>query len=117
MTSPPLPPPASASTAKTDALIEWLQHAWAAARTPAPGNDSAPAAPTIGAGLTHLMRRAILDRVVPPAHRLPSTRTLAQALGIARNTVVPVYDQLRAEGFVLRETRELRYLAFPWALK
>ena len=87
-----------ASTAPThlsgDALVDWLQHAWA---HPADGE----AALAIGARLTQQIRRAILERVVPPAHRLPSTRTLAQALGIARNTVVPVYEQLRAEGFVV----------------
>ncbi|HYP33297.1 MAG TPA: PLP-dependent aminotransferase family protein, partial [Burkholderiaceae bacterium] len=87
-----------ASTAPThlsgDALVDRLQHAWA---HPADGE----AALAIGARLTQQIRRAILERVVPPAHRLPSTRTLAQALGIARNTVVPVYEQLRAEGFVV----------------
>ncbi len=97
MTSPP--PPARAATAGADVLIDWLQHAWAAA--PATGGTDTPAAMTIGTRLTHLMRRAILDRVVAPAHRLPSTRTLARALGVARNTVVPVYEQLRAEGFVV----------------
>ncbi len=77
-----------------DALVDWLQHAWA---HPAPDE----AGTQIGARLTQQMRRAILERVVPPAHRLPSTRALARALRIARNTVVPVYEQLRAEGFVV----------------
>ena len=86
-------PPASVHL-PADALVDWLQHAWA---HPAAGDG----APAIGARLTQLIRRAILDRVVPPAHRLPSTRTLAQALRIARNTVVPVYEPLRAEGFVV----------------
>ena len=77
-----------------DTLIDWLQHAWA---HPAGDEASLP----IGARLTQLLRRAVLERVVPPAHRLPSTRALAQALRIARNTAVPVYEQLRAEGFVV----------------
>jgi GntR family transcriptional regulator/MocR family aminotransferase len=81
------------ATARTDALVDWLQHAWVAGQ--------ADAGASIGARLTQLMRRAILDRVVPPAHRLPSTRALAGALRVARNTVVPVYEQLRAEGFVV----------------
>ena len=76
-------------TARDDALLDWLRHAWEA--------DAAP----IGARLTALLRRAILERVVPAAARLPSTRALADALRIARNTVVPVYEQLRAEGFVV----------------
>jgi len=84
----------TAANAPVDTLIDWLQHAWA---HPAPGDDGA----SIGARLTQLLRRAILDRVVPPAHRLPSTRALARALRVARNTVVPVYEQLRAEGFVV----------------
>ena len=96
-TAPPSPT-VSASIAKTDALIDWLQHARAPAV--APGTDAGAPMP-IGAALTRLLRRAILERVVPPAHRLPSTRTLARALRIARNTVVPVYEQLRAEGFVV----------------
>src|SRR3954470_5742473 len=90
--------PSMAPTAPThlsgDALVDWLQHAWA---HPAPDE----AGTQIGARLTQQMRRAILERVVPPAHRLPSTRALARALRIARNTVVPVYEQLRAEGFVV----------------
>jgi len=91
---PSTSPSPTAATARADALVEWLQHAWA---EPAEGDAGLP----IGARLTQLIRRAILDRVVPPAHRLPSTRALAQALRIARNTVVPVYEQLRAEGFVV----------------
>ena len=89
-----MPSPSNATAARADALVDWLQHAWSA-------DDPDAAAAPIGARLTQLMRRAILDRVVPPAHRLPSTRTLALALRIARNTVMPVYEQLRAEGFVV----------------
>src|SRR3954470_19071425 len=87
----PAPPPATPSAARQDALVDWLQHAW-----PEAGRDEA-----IGTRLTQLLRRAILEGVVPAAHRLPSTRMLGRALGIARNTVVPVYEQLRAEGFVV----------------
>ena len=87
-------PAANASTAPADTLVDWLQHAW---EHPAGADADTP----IGTRLTQLMRRAILDRVVAPAHRLPSTRTLAQALRVARNSVVPVYEQLRAEGFVV----------------
>jgi GntR family transcriptional regulator/MocR family aminotransferase len=49
------------------------------------------------------LRLAILDRRVKPGARLPSTRTLATALGLARNTVHGAYDQLIAEGYL--ETR------------
>jgi GntR family transcriptional regulator/MocR family aminotransferase len=91
MPARPTPSPARPATARQDALVEWLQQAWPAAVD----------AGAIGARLTQLLRRAILEGVVPAAHRLPSTRALGRALGIARNTVVPVYEQLRAEGFVV----------------
>lgn len=42
----------------------------------------------------------ILDGRYTPASRLPSSRQLAADLGISRNTVNAVYDQLKAEGFV-----------------
>ena len=82
------------SPTSADSLVDWLQHAWA---HPSGHEGRLP----IGARLTQLLRRAILERVVAPAHRLPSTRALARALRIARNTAVPVYEQLRAEGFVV----------------
>jgi GntR family transcriptional regulator/MocR family aminotransferase len=82
------------NAASEDALMDWLRHAWT---HPAAGD----VATTIAARLAQLLRRAILERVAPPAHRLPSTRALAQALRVARNTVVPVFEQLRAEGFVV----------------
>jgi GntR family transcriptional regulator / MocR family aminotransferase len=84
----------AAPAAPVDALVDWLQHAWS-------NPDAAEAGLAIGARLAQLIRRAILDRVAPPAQRLPSTRALARALRVARNTVVPVYEQLRAEGFVV----------------
>ena len=84
-------PPTAPGRARRDALLDWLQQAW-------PTAD--PAAP-IGARLARLLRRAILEGAAPAAHRLPSTRALGAALGVARNTVVPVYEQLRAEGFVV----------------
>jgi GntR family transcriptional regulator/MocR family aminotransferase len=92
----PVPSTARAG-AKADMLIEWLQPEWLAAAS----RGAEGPAPTIAARLTMLLRRAILEGVVPPEHRLPSTRTLALALDIARNTVVPVYEQLTAEGFVV----------------
>ena len=47
------------------------------------------------------LREAILDGRLAAGTPLPATRTLAQAQGIARNTVVAAYDQLMAEGYVL----------------
>jgi len=46
------------------------------------------------------IRRAILDGVLPPGTRLPSSRTLAADLGVSRTTTVLALDQLIAEGYV-----------------
>src|SRR5689334_15373949 len=52
------------------------------------------------AGLEQALREAIrLGRLVPGA-RLPSSRALAQKLGIARGTVTQAYEQLSAEGYL-----------------
>jgi GntR family transcriptional regulator / MocR family aminotransferase len=47
------------------------------------------------------LRSAILDGRMPAGSTLPATRRAAAALGIARNTVVAVYDLLIAEGYAL----------------
>src|SRR5690606_26236423 len=47
------------------------------------------------------LREAILAGRLRPGERLPSTRTLAAELGVARNTVVLAYAQLRTEGYVV----------------
>lgn len=49
------------------------------------------------------MRGLILKRSLRPGASLPSTRLLAGDLGVARNTVIAVYEQLEAEGYI--ETR------------
>jgi GntR family transcriptional regulator / MocR family aminotransferase len=46
------------------------------------------------------VRRLILDGVVPPGSRLPATRTVAARLGVSRSSVVAVYEQLLAEGYL-----------------
>jgi GntR family transcriptional regulator / MocR family aminotransferase len=57
------------------------------------------------AGLTQTLqqqlRAAIVDGRLVAGAQLPATRSVAAALGIARNTVVTVYDRLIAEGYVL----------------
>lgn len=45
------------------------------------------------------LRRRISDGSLELGTRLPSSRALAQDLGVARSTVVTAYDQLVAEGF------------------
>jgi GntR family transcriptional regulator/MocR family aminotransferase len=52
-------------------------------------------------GLEHALREAIRDGRLAPGVRLPSTRTLAVELGLARGTVSAAYDQLVAEGHLV----------------
>jgi GntR family transcriptional regulator/MocR family aminotransferase len=47
------------------------------------------------------MRAAILDGRLQAGLRLPSTRALAEAHAISRNTAVAAYDLLRAEGYLI----------------
>jgi GntR family transcriptional regulator/MocR family aminotransferase len=52
-----------------------------------------------------MMVGAILDGHLPPGTALPSSRDLAEALGLARNTVVLAYQQLVAESYLLSRER------------
>lgn len=58
-------------------------------------SDGTPLFSQVYAGL----RSAILSGVLPAGGRLPSTRDLADQLGISRTVVLLAYDQLLAEGF------------------
>jgi GntR family transcriptional regulator/MocR family aminotransferase len=51
--------------------------------------------------LTHI-RRLIADGALAPGDRLPSTRTLAEEVGLSRSTVEVVFDDLVAAGLVER---------------
>ncbi|MGH6944559.1 MAG: GntR family transcriptional regulator, partial [Geminicoccaceae bacterium] len=46
------------------------------------------------------IREAILDGRLRPGLRLPSSRWLAQELGVSRNTVLLAFEQLGAEGYL-----------------
>ena len=46
------------------------------------------------------LRRSILNGQMAPGAALPATRALAGEYGVARGTVVAVYEQLRAEGYL-----------------
>lgn len=50
--------------------------------------------------LAETLRGAINNGQLPPLTTLPSTRVLAQDLGLSRGVVVDAYAQLAAEGFV-----------------
>jgi len=57
------------------------------------------------------LREAILDGRLRPELRLPSTRALAAALGISRNTVLAAYDLLLSEGYLLVRPGSGTYVA------
>lgn len=46
------------------------------------------------------IKRNIMDGNFSTGERLPSTRVLAQSLGVSRNTIDRCYEQLRAEGYI-----------------
>lgn len=58
-----------------------------------------------------LLRQAILDGTLVCGARLPASRTVAAALGIARNSVIFAYEQLNAEGFLVSDRRATRVAA------
>jgi GntR family transcriptional regulator/MocR family aminotransferase len=56
--------------------------------------------PGLRAGLTDALREAVRSGRLVPGTRLPSSRSLAADLGIARNTVADSYAELVAEGWL-----------------
>jgi GntR family transcriptional regulator / MocR family aminotransferase len=48
------------------------------------------------------LRLAILEGQLKKGAKLPSTRALADELGVSRNTILNAYDQLAAEGYLER---------------
>lgn len=59
-----------------------------------------PAQP-VGRALEHALREAIRSGRLATGTSLPGTRSLAGDLGVARGTVVQVYSQLMAEGWLV----------------
>src|SRR5215218_6403627 len=57
------------------------------------------------------IRRDILQGRLSPGDRLPSTRTLAEDLRVARNTVMTAFDKLRLEGYVVGQVGGGTYVA------
>ena len=61
-----------------------------------------------------LMRDRILHGQMPAGQRVPSTRTMALALGVARSTIINAYDRLKAEGYLQSAAgAATRVAAFP----
>ncbi|WP_445529543.1 MocR-like pyridoxine biosynthesis transcription factor PdxR [Streptomyces cyslabdanicus] len=59
-----------------------------------------PAGPGLRRGLTDALREAVRTGRLAPGTRLPSSRTFAADLGVARNTVADAYADLVAEGWL-----------------
>jgi GntR family transcriptional regulator/MocR family aminotransferase len=71
---------------------------------------------TLQVQLRGAIAQAVLDRRLPPGAMLPSSRRLAEILGISRNTVILAYDLLAEEGFIKAESRS-RHTVDPAALE
>ncbi|WP_031229928.1 GntR family transcriptional regulator, partial [Streptomyces niveus] len=56
--------------------------------------------PGLRTGLMDALREAVRTGRLTPGTRLPSSRTLAADLGMARNTVADAYAELVAEGWL-----------------
>ncbi len=61
--------------------------------------------------LHRLLQQAILSRELSAGSKVPSSRLLATELGIARNTVTQVYEQLALEGYVTSTTGRGTFVA------
>jgi GntR family transcriptional regulator/MocR family aminotransferase len=57
------------------------------------------------------LRHSILTGALPGGRRLPPSRSLAEELGVARQTVVLAYERLAAEGYVRGRTGSGTYVA------
>ena len=55
---------------------------------------------TLDRQLSERFRRAILGGLLAPGDRVPSARAYALEVGVARGTVVAVYERLSAEGYL-----------------
>lgn len=64
------------------------------------------------AHLYRALREKILDTPGVKGARLPATRELAQLLGVSRNTIVAVYEQLCAEDLIETRQGDGTYICF-----
>jgi GntR family transcriptional regulator/MocR family aminotransferase len=56
--------------------------------------------PSVSRQLEEQMRSGIQSGALAAGEQLPSTRVLAQDLGVSRGVIVRVYGQLAAEGYI-----------------
>lgn len=71
--------------------------------------------PASGLSLQHQIRQKLIDAihrgVLRPGRRLPSSRQLAERIGVSRNTVSLAYDALLAEGHLISRARSGIFVA------
>lgn len=65
---------------------------------------------SLQAQIREMLTGAILDGRLPTGVALPSTRELAQQLGVARNTVALAYELLVDEGYLVTRNRSGHYV-------
>src|SRR5690606_32497126 len=61
--------------------------------------------------IRQMLVSAILSGHLPPGAPVPSSRLLADSLGVARNTVLFAYQQLVAEGYLVSRERSGHFVA------
>lgn len=66
---------------------------------------------TLQQRLLHCMQAAIVEGIFPRGSRLPATRDLARELAMSRNTVLNVYENLIAQGYVSARTGSGTWIA------
>ena len=69
----------------------------------------------ISAQLTQALREAVQSGDLQAGDPLPSSRELAQTLGVARGTIIEAYDQLLAEGVFDSQARTGTYVSHALA--
>jgi len=71
--------------------------------------------PSSSLSLQHQVRQRLIDAmthgVLRPGRRLPSSRRLAQQVGVSRNTITLAYDALLAEGHLISRPRSGIFVA------
>ena len=71
--------------------------------------------PASGLSLQHQLRQKLIDAmhrgVLRPGRRLPSSRSLADRIGVSRNTVSLAYDALLADGHIVSRARSGIFVA------
>jgi GntR family transcriptional regulator/MocR family aminotransferase len=73
-------------------------------------HSSQRANPSLQSTLRMNLAQAMLDGRIPGGTRLPSTRTMASVLKVARITVALTYEALEAQGFLTVQSRSGHYV-------